>query len=394
MASKRMRLAIAALVVAVFAAVAATVSPARALADNSCTTASNGNVTCVDQTLTQVGQAVDEESSSATAVGNAKAGVTYLVSMHLKLNEHQALKEGQCRWFNKAYVAGFKNGTGKLRWKLDRHVHACMSHGRLIKIGGGVTGLDCHNLVKLKRPKGVVKGKVEFVDHMTWQATASVKSTATATVGVSVSVHNADFSCQASANSTATSEGVATASATATASSKVKATSSAQGKLVQILNDVHQHASTSAVASAKASATAKASAKATCSPSTPPPPPPPPPPVPPFVSITSFINLNQVPAGKTSGPAPFTVNASDSGSVTVNPDLGGISDCNSSTPQSSITFQLAAGNNNECVIYYAPNDADQPTSDTITYTATVTTAGGTAHDQKVDTVAITYPVRP
>lgn len=115
---------------------------------------------------------------------------------------------------------------------------------------------------------------------------------------------------------------------------------------------------------------------------------------PPSVVITSYTALNQVPAGYSSAQAPFTVNASDPGSVTVNPGIGAVSDCNGGPEKPSITFQLIRGNNPECVTYYAPNDSDQPTSDSLTYTAIVTTAGGTATDQKVDTFQITYPTRP
>jgi hypothetical protein len=116
---------------------------------------------------------------------------------------------------------------------------------------------------------------------------------------------------------------------------------------------------------------------------------------PPSVTITSYTRLNMVPAGKTSGPAPFTVNASDPGSVTVDPGMGGISDCSGGPEMTTpLTFQIVPGDNDECVIYYAPDDADQPQSDTITYSAIVTTNGGTAKDIKQDTFALTYPIRP
>jgi hypothetical protein len=45
------------------------------------------------------------------------------------------------------------------------------------------------------------------------------------------------------------------------------------------------------------------------------------------------------------------------------------------------------------VIYYAPGESSV-NQDTITYTAVVTTAGGTAKDVKSDTFAITHPIRP
>lgn len=126
---------------------------------------------------------------------------------------------------------------------------------------------------------------------------------------------------------------------------------------------------------------------APCTCGTPPPAPAPKPA--PTVTITSIIDLNDVPEGKSSGPMPFTVNASASGSVTVDPGNGGISGCSSSTPQASITLDLQPGNNSLCVIYYAPGEASA-NSGSITYTAIV----GTAKDVKIDNFAITHPVRP
>lgn len=137
-------------------------------------------------------------------------------------------------------------------------------------------------------------------------------------------------------------------------------------------------------------------------PVTPPPPPPPPPPVTPppppppvvkTVRITSMTTLNDIPTGKTSGPFYITVNASHSGgSVTVDPGIGAVSKCDSTTPTGSVTFSsLPAGNSQLCIIVYAPNDpGSRPTSMTVTVSASL----GNANDVKSSTFAITYPVRP
>jgi hypothetical protein len=114
-----------------------------------------------------------------------------------------------------------------------------------------------------------------------------------------------------------------------------------------------------------------------------------PPPAAVCVTITSIIDLNDVPVGKTSGNLPFAVNSCGAGSVTVDPGNGGISKCDSNVKLASVTFDLATGNNSLCVIYYAPLESSV-TSGSITYTA----IQGSAKDVKSDTFAITHPVRP
>lgn len=130
-----------------------------------------------------------------------------------------------------------------------------------------------------------------------------------------------------------------------------------------------------------------------------PPPPPPPPPsceqtntCPKSVLITSVIDLNDVPAGLNSGPMPLSVYASQAGAqVKVDPGIGKISSCSSSTPLATLTITgLQAGDNDLCVIFYAPTDA-AATQATITYTATLT--GATPAVRQV-TFAITHPTRP
>jgi len=117
------------------------------------------------------------------------------------------------------------------------------------------------------------------------------------------------------------------------------------------------------------------------------------PPTAPSVTITSTTTLNDIPEGKDSGPFYITVNASAAGTLTIDPGVGGVSDCNSSTPQGSITLPFGAGNSTLCVKLYAPMDANA-NSMTISETAIVTTSGGTAKDVKSQTFTISHPVRP
>jgi hypothetical protein len=117
------------------------------------------------------------------------------------------------------------------------------------------------------------------------------------------------------------------------------------------------------------------------------------PPTAPSVTITSTTTLNDIPEGKDSGPFYITVNASAAGSLTVDPGVGGVSDCSSSTPQGSITLPFGAGNSTLCVKLYAPTDAGV-NSMTITETAIVSTSGGTAKDVKSQTFGVSHPVRP
>lgn len=109
------------------------------------------------------------------------------------------------------------------------------------------------------------------------------------------------------------------------------------------------------------------------------------------ISITSFTQLNLIAAGKNSGEFSLTANASKAGgSLTVDPGIGAVSDCNGGSLQDSMTFSsLTAGNNAFCVLIWAPNDADQPPSMTATFTATL----GSAKDVKSETFQIQYPTR-
>ena len=124
-----------------------------------------------------------------------------------------------------------------------------------------------------------------------------------------------------------------------------------------------------------------------------------PPPPAPEITLTSFVNVNQVPAGSNSGCTSstgpscveITCYASEAGgSLTVDPGIGSISACNSSTQASSLTVvSLPSGNFNVCLVLYAPNDVDQPSSMTVTATADL----GTAQSTLSQTFQISYPTR-
>lgn len=281
-----------------------------------------------------------------------------------------------CRWFNKFYNSNYVLGyKGKIRYYLDNHGYLCKeprSPSGWVKRGGGHTGLDCRNIAYPKKPPHKKIYKRPAAEFMS-ATSALVKVYVTATAQASVHLWCGDASALGSASDIVTVR--------YSAYFKVKSTA-AKVKLYLSI-------------AIKASDVAVANAKVKCS-YTPPPgggtPPPPPPPLPPSVAITGRTILNDVPEGKSSGPMPFKVNASAAGSVTVNPDLGSVSSCTSTTRQASVTFSFAAGDNSLCVIYYAPGESSVM-QDRITYTAIVTTAGGTAKDVKSDVFAITHPIR-
>jgi hypothetical protein len=128
-----------------------------------------------------------------------------------------------------------------------------------------------------------------------------------------------------------------------------------------------------------------------CNTTVPPAPTPAPTPASPTVTITSLTDLNMIPSGDSSGEFDIGVNASASGgSLTVDPGIGSVSSCDSTTPETSILLTVPSGNSTQCVILYAPDDSDQPSSMTATFTANL----GTASDVKTQTFGITYPTRP
>jgi hypothetical protein len=238
------------------------------------------------------------------------------------------------------------------------------------------------HIVKVKLSQIVVVKHFTFVVHVTSQANAQLLGTAQA----SCTTANSSASATVGAWGTAS----ATATATARARSKTTAIAIASGRASRMLNNAKERDSLFATATTNAQVGISGKATVWCqsSPNTPPPPP-----EKPQITITSIIQLNDVPEGKTSGPMPVSVNASAAGgSLTVDPGIGGVSDCNSNTslPGALVFNNLPAGNIQECVIYYAPKDASA-TQDTITYTANL----GTATSVKTTLpFAITHPIRP
>ena len=115
------------------------------------------------------------------------------------------------------------------------------------------------------------------------------------------------------------------------------------------------------------------------------------PPKNPVIAILSATNLNDIPTGKTSGPYYVEVSASDvGGSLTIDPSIGSVSDCNGGAKEGSKTLSVPKGTTKFCFIIYAPQDPAQPKTMTVTATAVL----GSSIDKNIDPLDITYPVRP
>jgi len=237
----------------------------------NCNTNQYGTVTCVTVTSASA-SAKDTESSSVSAVSSSKTGLVYLLEEHLVGTPKPSAPH--CTWWKEGWNSGY-GANGQLFWFVDHNLHVCPdSHSPTgwVKVGGGMTGADCGNIV---RPMGsppkknvVASSKVRFVANFTWNAAIKIKSVSMAKVSVSVNVHNADYSCTASASASGSATATATATATASASSKVKAVTTAKGQAVKITQSLNQSGSAEAEGTATTQATATASAKATCSNST------------------------------------------------------------------------------------------------------------------------------
>lgn len=126
--------------------------------------------------------------------------------------------------------------------------------------------------------------------------------------------------------------------------------------------------------------------------------PPPPPPsceetgtCPSSVAILSMTDLNDIPTGKSSGPYYVEVSASAAGgTLTVDPGIGSITDCNGGTRQGSITLPVPKGVTKFCFVIWAPDDPAKPSQMTVTATAVL----GNSFVRKEDVLLITYPTRP
>lgn len=269
----RKLIALLATFVALFAVLGST--PASA-STTTCQTDSNNTQSCITADPPVVGFASDQQTSQVSGVSTGTGGVAILVYTHFSFNESVALKHrGTCFYVKSAYNGGYWYGHKGFYYQLDHNLHVCKSTASptgYIKIGGGITGADCHNPVKLissPPAKQNILSKVQWSSTFLFRATVTVTAKATSTVRVSVSTHNADNSCQASASAYGTSSATATATATATASTSASATISAAASA---RSQTHQSASVKASADAQVRASSTAAAAAFCSPSSPPPP--------------------------------------------------------------------------------------------------------------------------
>lgn len=265
-----------------------------------------------------------------------------------------------CKWVTGGWNSG-KDANGKLHFFWDgKRAKVCRnkkSPTGWVKVKGGITGRNCSNPWRFSKPKVVVNNVVMI---RKW-----IKVTVSATASVRV-------------------EGICGfAEASATASATVKARTYVQGK---------NAAEATAYATAKAQAVAKASASLNCTP------PPPPPPTceethtcPTSVVILSMTDLNDIPTGRSSGPYYVEVSASDAGgTLTVDPGIGSITDCNGGPREGSMTLPVPKGVTKFCFVIWAPDDPAKPSQMTVTTTAVL----GNSSAHKEDVLGITYPTRP
>ncbi len=197
-------------------------------------------------------------------------GQVELVSTNYVFNEAKAIKEGKCFWVTTAWDGGWINGKPPLGYRLDHNLHVChvptsVSPTGYAKIGGGITGRDCHNpvlLIATPPPPNRVFVHALFVDHLTWTANVHITATATAHATASASVRA--NGCKAEATATSNGVGTANASASATAQMSSAAMQQAQGKAVKLEQLLNAQATADAEAKATGNATAQATAQASC----------------------------------------------------------------------------------------------------------------------------------
>jgi hypothetical protein len=236
---------------------------------------------------------------------------------------------------------------------------------------------NCGNFVRFSRLPTLKVVNVALVKTFSAvKVTVYVTQTATEAVTSTASCTGNGTSASATAKGTGSATGTATATASAKTQSQATTTATSQVK-----SAVQSSASALAFAAAEVNMTSQT--WVSCSSTNQPPAQ--------TILITSLTQLNQIPAGRSSGNFIVTVHASDAGGeLTVDPGIGAVSDCSGGALQSNMTFTgLAAGDNTLCLQLWAPNDASQPTSMTATFTATL----GSASDVKSQTFTITYPTR-
>ncbi len=293
--------------------------------------------------------------SVAGAESVARANITILSFVKAKgLTKKQKSKMKCVRVpAGTGYWNSAKQADGSLRWFWDTRAGTICTDKR-----GHQYRAECGNAVRKKMPPKVVQGEIRLV-----RTFGSFKISVTVSERVRV-----DGVC-------GFAEATASASASARGYTKVQARGNAQ-----II----------ASGNAKAEAYARAVAAIHCAPTTPPPPPctqnctP-------SVLILSMTDLNDIPTGKSSGPYYVEVSASDAGgTLTVDPGIGSIADCNGGSRQGSMTLPVPKGVTKFCFVIWAPDDPAKPTEMKVTATAVL----GNSSAYKEDKLGITYPVRP
>jgi hypothetical protein len=351
--------------------------------------------TCVTASATSKGVAHSNVKARRTADG--RLVLSFIMPDGLPSSAQQNCKTIPA---GKSYVNNYYDSTGHVRWIKK----TAPAGGVPICFDGHVWRVvKCGNIVRMHAPKAsLFKGKYKVVrKQKLWGFAKSAVEGSSHSSVTAVQQSGACAGSTASADADAMFLAKARIKVWAWSMSELQvAVQGAKGKLeVEQTEIAKLNASTLAKGKAKTSVAASivCNVPPPTTPTTPPTTaptttPPTTPPVTKTIKITSFVDLNKIDAGKNSGPAAFTVYASEAGgSATVDPGIGAVSDCNGGPMQGSMTFSnLGSGDNSLCVILWAPDDADKPASMTVTYTATL----GSAFDQKTDEVVIGYPVRP
>lgn len=298
--------------------------------------------------------------SVAGAESVAQANVTILSFVKAKGLTKKQVRKMMCRYVpaGTGYWNSALQADGSLRWFWDTRAGTICTDSK-----GRTFRKECGNRVRKKMPPKVVQGEIRLV-----RTFGSFK--VSATVSEKVRVEGVCGFAEASAEASASARGY----------TKVQARGNAQ-----IL----------AGGKASASAYAKAVAALHCATTTPPPPPPPTceetHTCPTSVLILSMTDLNDIPTGKSSGPYYVEVSASATGgTLTVDPGIGSITDCNGGPREGSMTLPVPKGVTKFCFVIWAPDDPAKPTEMTVTATAVL----GSSSAHKTDVLGITYPTRP
>ncbi len=296
--------------------------------------------------------------SVAGAESVAKANVTILSFVKAKGLTKKQKSKMKCRYVpaGTGYWNSAKQADGSIRWFWDTRAGTICTDKK-----GNQYRAECGNQVRKKMPAKVVQGEIRLV-----RTFGSFK--VSVTVSEKVGVYGVCGYAEASASASASARGY----------TKVQARGNAQ-----IL----------ASGNAKAEAYARAIVALNCAPTTPPPPPPPCEVTytcPSSVLILSMTDLNDIPTARSSGPYYVEVSASDAGgTLTVDPGIGSITDCNGGPREGSMTLSVPKGGTKFCFVIWAPDDPAKPTKMTVTATAVL----GKSSAFQVDELDIKYPTR-